>query len=400
MRGWRQAAAAGAVLVVLVAWIGQSLLIPSPAPPPAPEDRRVPAPVALLDLPPPLRPESAWVTWYGPDGRIYRRPITDAYRELYAALQRSLAEDRLRLQLLSRRYLQREVEPVLSALGPRLEPFLERMASLTAGLDRLRQAVGSVPPGSADFASSAAREQALQAALTEALVDAFDSRVLGGGAARRQLRTATGRALELLRSDLLQLCDRYDRAFRWFILHTPGSVWVLTEPDSWRPAQGWRAVEEAIPSLCQGLRLAPAGAGPAVEQALDMTLDTLTVAVRTTFQPPVRRTAQAAAELARQAQGYAERLRGLGWSADLAWSSALVGAYLTSAWTVLRTAWDGLGGDLAQTELAIDLGIALAAVPDTVRLRLHEILDDYVAAELERMALGLDARSRGAWSSR
>jgi hypothetical protein len=371
--------------------------LPEPAPPPVPVVTRVPPP-APPPAPAPLPPEFAWVVWYGPDGQVYRRPTTDAYRELYGSLQQSLADDQVRLQVLSRTYLRREAEPVLAALAPRLGPFFGDQSGLAAGIGRLNRAIGSADAAVED-GPGPARDGVIRTALLDHLLEAFDVQVLGGGATRQQLRAAAGQVLDLLRSDMLQLCDRYDRAFRWFILHTPGSVWVLADAaQDWRPAQGWRAAGEAIPSLCQSLRLAPAGAGPGTEQALDTALDTLTATARGTFPAYLRRTAQAAAGLARRTDRFAGALQELGLPAGLTRPPARAGAYLASAWNLLGVVREGLGDEQARAELTITLDTALGAVRDTVRLQLHQTLDDYVVAELERMALGLDARSRGAWS--
>lgn len=345
-----------------------------------------------------LPPEARWVVWHDNNGQIHRRPAGADYAELYAALQRSLDEDRIRLQVLGRDYLRPSTTPVLRRVEARLGDFMDQVGATGARLSRLDRALATVVAQTPPELTPAQRHTHAQQALTEHLGDAFTTQVLDGSGSVLQLQGAAQRALGLVRQDILQLCERYDRAFLWFLLHTPGSVQVQGAEGKWQPARAWQPATASQASLCRGLRAAVAGAGPAVDRALSDSFTATRAAVREALYAYADATAETVARLADRQQRYRGALRQTGLPDGAARPLSTLAVYLRSPVSLLRASVGPVGTDPAYRGLGGDLEAALALLSESVQLRLHTVLDDYIASELSQLSLALDARSRGPWS--
>lgn len=382
--------------ILAAAWLGR----PS-APPPTPARPATPAPApASPPTPPPVAAAPAWVLWYGEDARIYRRPSSPAYQELYHALHQSIETDRQPLEALLRDYVSQALEPSLAALPPRLEPYLAGELGLGASAGRLGKALEVAATLEIETLDEEARPEALRHKLAAVLAGDFLRVVWEADAHPRALRAGAERALGLAREDLLQNCERYDRAFRWFVLYTPGTVEILEGERDWTPDPFWQPANATFLPLCLGLRQARAGAGPAVEAVLTASRTLLETRVRELFQRiPALLPVEAALAIGETRNRHAAALEGLGLAAHWSRPPARLSAYLTSPWTLGQALWAGLDDRATREALPAGLNAAMEETGERLRQDLYELGREFVEAELERMHLGLAARSEGPWST-
>jgi hypothetical protein len=391
-----------AALILLLVWYWRDAQPPAalPAEPPSAAVALVAPRVLSAPVNAVLR-ETAWVVWYGADDRIYRRAASADYQELYFALHQSLSDDRDRLNALAWGYFKTELEPVLAELRPRLKPWLDDALGLGESFSRfglaLQNASEILQQKPVDLAENAL-VATLKKSLADGLVQKFRLEVLGAGATQRALRAAAERALSLLRHDLLQNCDRYDRAFRWFVLNTPGTVESLEDESAWYPDPSWQPTTATFLSLCEGLRHAPAGVGIVAEDQLTQSFAAFEVKIFELALAHMENTAQSALQVAREQADYVTDLEDFGVTAPWAGPPAWFAAYITSPWRIGRTVWRGLGGSAVRAALTTDLAAAADHFGETLQRHLYQTGLDYLEAELERMTLGLAARSEGGWS--
>lgn len=342
-----------------------------------------------------------WVVWYGDDAAVYRlRVNAAAYGDLYAILRKSLAQDQMRLESIAGGHLYAELAPVFAELSPRLGPFLDDLfdvsssasllgRALDIAIETVRAANPTLPAGQA---ADQAREQT-RARLADEVVGRFRNAVLLPGFTLRALRGASGRAFVMLRQDLLEDCDRYDRAFRGFVLTTPGTVETREGDIGWRPDPSWQQGNATFLSLCQDLRRTDAG------QLSDAPVIEAFAAAEEVVQAQalelVRPMADAAVEVALSTQGIADTL-GL----SSAWTRPLATGmgYISSAWTLVRRIFDQLGGAQGRERFMVGLQATLDGLQTDGLQRLHTVYRGFIAAEMERIGLNLAARSEGVWS--
>ncbi|KOR28869.1 hypothetical protein TI03_03700 [Achromatium sp. WMS1] len=181
------------------------------------------------------------VVWYGDDTAVYRLRVNSvAYEDLYATLRHSLAQDQMRLESIAGGHISATLTPIFKNLPERIAPFLDKLFSISNSASLIGQALG--------FAIEAAKtsnkaskhlitqvRETTRTKLADQVVKEFRDNVLLPGFTMRGLRSASGRALALLRQDLLENCDRYDRAFKNFVLTAHGTVESREEGLGWRP---------------------------------------------------------------------------------------------------------------------------------------------------------------------
>lgn len=187
-----------------------------------------------------------WVVWYGDDTAVYRLRVNSvAYEDLYATLRQSLAQDQMRLESIAGGHISAMLAPIFAGLPARIEPFLDDLFSVTNSASLLGKALGFAieavkESNHAPEQITAQAQETTRTHLADEVVIGFRDAVLLPGFTLRALRGASGRAFSLLRQDLLENCDRYDRAFRNFVLSTAGTVESREGELGWRPDPSWQ----------------------------------------------------------------------------------------------------------------------------------------------------------------
>ena len=345
-----------------------------------------------------------WIVWYGDDAAVYRlRVSATVYGDLYATLRKSLAEDQVRLESLAGGHLSAELAPVFAELPPRLEPFLDDLFDLSTSVSLLGRALSIAIDAGQRADPIATTEQVTEqvgeqtrARLAEEVVTRFRNAVLLPGLTFRALRGASGRAFRMLRQDLLEDCNRYDRAFRDFILTTPGTVETREGGAGWRPDPSWQQGNATFLSLCQDLRRTDAGqlSDSSVTESFAAAEDT----VRAQALELVRPMADTAIEVALSTANITTALSTFGLPKSWAKVLATGLGYLLSPWTLTNRILDQLGGTEGRDRFMVGLQATLDGLQTDTLQRLHSVYRGFIAAEVERIGLNLTARSEGAWS--
>jgi hypothetical protein len=347
-----------------------------------------------------------WVVWYGDDAALYRlRVSTAAYADLYAALRKALAQDQVRLESVAGGHLYAELTPIFAELPPRLGAFLESLFDLSnssslvgEALDAATEAIRATDASTTTEVQNAenAREQT-RIHLADEVVTRFRDSVLLPGFTLRALRAASGRAFALLRQDLLEDCNRYDQAFRGFVLSAPGTVETRDGDAGWRADPSWQQGNATFLSLCQDLRRTDAG--QLSDASVMGAFAAAEEAVHAQALELVRPMAGTAVDVALSTHGIATTLGNtFGLASGVARPIASGISRVSSAWTLVSRTFDRLGGAQSRERFSVGLQATLDALKTDGLQRLHSAYRSFIAAELEHIGLNLSARSEGVWS--
>lgn len=334
---------------------------------------------------------STWLVWYASDGRLLRLEIDPAaYAKLKAALTKTLVRDGERLAGIADSYLTTEADPLLAALPRRLDAFLDQSFGVGGNRDLLRVALQEAGTPGASLDS-------IQARLAEHLEQALRRDLLTAGPTLKPLRSAATRIYLLLRQDLIDDCDLYDRAFREFVLASSGGVAILDQDGQWHPQPGWQWSSVNFMSLCTGLRRAEGGhlADTFVQDA-----EALAPFLRPRIGPHLRPLAEAAVRVSQRAGTVQASLGGWGLSPDWSQSLAAGAGYLSASAPLLGELYQRLGDSEARRAFATLAQDALERFRRQVRRDLGLAYRDFIDGELERIKVNLAARDEGAWSWR
>lgn len=364
-----------------------------------------------------------WLVWYGDDTAVYRlRVNTIAYSDLYTALRKSIEQDQVRMESIAGSHLSAELSPVFAELLPRIEPFLENLFAVSSSTFLVAKAI--------EITNEATRsalpllenkrpqlEEHARSLLATEVVKRFQQQVLVPGFTMRALRGASGRAFMMVRQDLLENCDRYDRAFRSFVLKTPGTVesrdGVVSPTDEvgedggnggashkrnidWHADSSWQQGNATFWSLCPELRR------PNTGQLSDVPLREAFAAAEDTVRAQalelVRPLIDTAVGVALHTVYTSNLLATYGVPTVLANPLATGIGSLTHARTLLGKILEQLGGKDSSARLGNGLRITMDGLRTDSIQRLHSVYRTFIAAEMERISLNLAARSEGEWS--
>jgi hypothetical protein len=338
-----------------------------------------------------------WVVWYGDDGRVYRLEVKSAaLKELYAALHHSMNQDTGRLGTISDDYLNAALDVPFRELAPRVDPFLDDLFGVRSAANLLSQALAVAGPAADRGAGAEQLLSDAKAKLSAAVAERFRDDVLRPAASVRTVRLAAARAFALLHDDLLQDCDRYDRAFEGFVLMTPGTVEVREGDAGWRPDPSWQQSNATFMSLCEGLR--EADAGPPPDTTLAGAFAAAEANVATQAAALVQPVASTAVGVVLRKRAVVRVLGKVGLPSLVARPLAAVVSYVLSAWSLLHQVLGGLDGGRERQLFAVGLRSALKGLDVDGRQGLGKAYRDFLSLELGRMRLALSARGEGAWS--
>jgi hypothetical protein len=347
-----------------------------------------------------------WVVWYGDDTAVYRLRVNSvAYEDLYATLRQSLAQDQMRLESIAGGHISAMLAPIFAGLPSRLEPFLDDLFSVTNSASLMSKAVGLAMDAvidAAKIANKTPEQITVQAGettrirLADQVVTGFRDAVLLPGFTLRALRGAGSKAFLLLRQDLLENCDRYDRAFRSFVLNTPGTVESREGELGWRPDPSWQQGNATFLSLCPELRR------PSTEQMSDTPLIEAFAAAEEIVQAQalelVRPLTDTAVDVAIRSNATATSLNWYGLPSGLANFIGTGMNSLGATWTIVEKMFDKLGGTQGRERFAAGLLATLKGLETDSIQRMHSGYRTFVTTEIERIGLNLAARSEGVWS--
>ncbi|KOR30788.1 hypothetical protein TI04_04095 [Achromatium sp. WMS2] len=345
---------------------------------------------------------NAWLVWYGDDTVVYRlRVNTLAYDDLYASLRQSISQDQMRMESIAGSHLMAMLSPVFAELPPRLEPFLDNLFNISSSASFLSQAL-SVANAAVANSDQLAEDKAIQArerarlSLANDVVVRFRDSVLLPGFTLRALRAASNRAFLMVHQDLLENCDRYDRAFRDFVLKTTGTVESRDGDMGWRPDPSWQQSNATFLSLCPELR------NPNVSQLADTPLieafTSVEDVVRAQALELVRPLTETSVNIALRTDSIANGINSLWIPHSLADPVAVGISSVTSVWTLTSQALNQLGGAAGRERFNTGLKATLDGLQTDSLQRLHSLYRSFIATEVERIGLNLAARSEGVWS--
>jgi hypothetical protein len=340
-----------------------------------------------------------WVVWYGNDGRVYRQQVDgNAYAELKHSLRQVREEDLQRLKGLASDYLRIDLQPFFADLAERRDTFLITLFDFGTSSALLGTALTAAEKVRGLESGEESLAQIRESAAKE-VVNRFRAQLIAPEATLRTLRAATGRSLTLLKQDLLQDCDRYDRAFRGFVLESTTTMETLDATAGWQVDIAWRPEVATFRSLCTGLRHIEPGiylaesslaeafakAEPSVyNEALDLVL-------------PIAKTAL---EVDRYAEKTSASLGAWGlFPKDWMHPPATLVSYLAHPRVLARRVGERLNVRRKRPHLRITLQKTLEELQLDLIERLKRTCDEFIVAELDRIELGLAARGEGVWSA-
>ena len=339
-----------------------------------------------------------WVVWYGDDDRIHRQQVdAGGYADLQHSLRHVREEDRQRLNNLADTYLRIDLQPVFADLAERRDAFginLFGFSMSSALLGAALDAAEKVPPlTDADHALGL-----VQTAAVDELVAHFREQVTQPELTLRALRAAAGRSLALLRQDILQDCDRYDRAFRGFVLESTTTMETLDAKAGWQVDIAWRPETATFRSLCTGLRYTDPGTYLA-EALVLQDLAHAELPIRKEAIELVHTIATSAIETNRYTDDTTHSLSKWGLPQSWAHPPALFISYMANTRVLARR----IGEQLDRRRYLLPVREILRTSLDQLQADLTEHLkrtcDDFIATELDRVELGLAARGEGTWST-
>ncbi|CAK0758246.1 conserved hypothetical protein [Gammaproteobacteria bacterium] len=343
-------------------------------------------------------PAKRWVVWYGEDGRVHRQRVdADAYAELQHSLHQVREEDLHRLTSLVAEYLRIDLQPVFDDLATRRDSFLVTLfdfgtssallgAALTAA-EKAQEAAGEKTP--LDLVREAAAEE---------VIDRFRAQLIVPEATLRAVRATAGRSLSLLRQDLLQDCDRYDRAFRSFVLESTTTMETLDASAGWQVDIAWRPETATFRSLCAGLRRTDPGIYLA-EPLLQEIFANAEPPLRGEALDLVRPIAETALEITKYGEDTATSFSKWGLPRSWAHPPAVFMSYVANTRVLARRVGERLDVRRSRPRFRVVLQQTLDELQASFTDRLKRICNEFIIAELERIELGLAARGEGVWST-
>lgn len=341
---------------------------------------------------------SHWVVWYGNDNRIYRQQVdTNAYLELRQSLRQARAEDLQRLKDLAADYLRVDLQPVFADLTERREGFLISIFDFGTSSSLLGTALSA-----AEEAKDLQDEEEIIGQVRETtakeMVARFRSQLIAPQTMLRALRGAAGRSLILLKQDLLQNCDRYDRAFRGLVLASTNTMETLDPTTGWRVDIAWRPETATFRSLCAGLRQVDPGIY-VVESSLLNAFSNAEPSMYSEALELVLPIAKTAVDLNRYTESMTDSLSA--WWLPKRWMQLPVTlvSYIAHTRILARRVGERLNVRRSRPRLRFTLQGALEELQANLTKRLKQTCDEFIIAELERVELGLAARGEGVWST-
>ncbi|CAK0739669.1 conserved hypothetical protein [Gammaproteobacteria bacterium] len=343
-----------------------------------------------------------WVVWYGEDGRVHRQQVdAEAYTELQRSLRQVREEDLQRLIGLAAGYLRVDLQPVFTELSARGESFLVTLFDFGTSSALLGAALTAAEKVRNPESGAEKEKEPLDSvreATAEEVVSRFRAQLLVPETTLRALRAAAGRSLALLRQDLLQDCDRYDRAFRGFVLESTTTMETLDATAGWQVDIAWRPETATFRSLCVGLR----HTDPGVYLAESMLLETFTKAdppLRTEALELVRPIAETALELNKYSEDTTDSFSKWGLSRSWAHPPALLVSYVAHTKILARRVGERMNVRYKRPHLRETLRGILEQLQTDLTDRLKRTCNEFITAELGRVELGLAARGEGVWST-
>jgi hypothetical protein len=236
---------------------------------------------------------------------------------------------------------------------------------------------------------------AVQSSLADNLVSGFRSSVLVSSTTLKPLRGAASRAYALLFKDLIYNCDRYDQAFRDFVLTSHGTVEILEDGRQWRADPSWQQHTATFLSLCAGLRHADAGhlADSFVEDAVN-----LAAGLHGTTMAQLKPMAEAALEVATHRAAFTQSLDRLGLPQGWAGPLATGMGYAASCDTLIDQVYRRISEPGPRQAFSQLLQQAVEQFQEQARQHLRLAYRTFIEGELERIGINLAARNEGAWS--
>jgi cellobiose-specific phosphotransferase system component IIB len=339
-----------------------------------------------------------WVVWYGDDGRIYRQRVdVNAYMELRQSLRQARAEDLQRLKDLAVDYLRVDLQPVFTDLSARREGFLISVFDFGTSSSLLGTALSA-----AEKAKNLQDEEEIIGQVREAtakeMVARFRAQLIAPQTMLRALRSAAGRSLILLKQDLLQNCDRYDRAFRGLVLESTNTMETLDAATGWRVDIAWRPETATFRSLCAGLRQVDPGIY-VVESSLLEAFSNSEPSMYSEALELVLPIAKTAIDLSKYTESMTDSLNT--WWLPKSWTHvpATFVSYIAHTRILARRVGERLNVRRSRPRLRLTLQSALEGLQADLTERLRHTCDEFIIAELERVELGLAARGEGVWST-
>lgn len=330
-----------------------------------------------------------WLVWYATDIRVYRLQVPrPTYESFDTALRKAMAQDEERLLAIADGFLETEIEPVLATVPDQLNPFLERLFSLGNGAVMLHKALESAGTPAATLAS-------VQTQLAGEVVKSFQHSLVTADTTLAALRGAAARTFAWLRQDLLYNCDRYDRAFREFVLTSPGTVETMERKTNWRPDPSWQQSTATFLSLCEGLRRIDVG--HLADTYLQETLVAAT-RVQASAMEQVRPLAETAMGVEARTAAIRASWGELGLSMDWAQPLASGLSYAASSGSLLARLHQWWSRTQTRQAFATLLQAVLEQLRQDVRQRLHLAYHGFIEGEMRRIGVNLAVRSQGVWS--
>jgi hypothetical protein len=342
-----------------------------------------------------------WLAWYGDDTVVYRLQVNAVvYEELYSSLRQSLAQDQVRMESIAGSHLATELSPIFTELTPRLNRFLSELFEITSSAAFLSQGLSIASEilktqNSQSNLTTTEISDLVRAKLASEMVIKFRDTVLLPGFTMRALRSASGRAFSMVRQDLLENCDRYDRAFRDFILKTSGTVESRDGESGWRPDPSWQQGNATFFSFCPDLRrqnLTQLSDTPLIE-SFSVVEETVQAQALELLRPLTDVSMNVAIH-----SGYISDTLHVILPASISNTLAFGISALSSSWTLAKQVLDKLGGTLGKERLEIGLKATLDGLQTDSIQRLHSVYRAFIAVEMERIGINLAARSEGEWS--
>ncbi len=362
----------------------------------------------------PPAPSMRWVVWYGDDARIHRQQVdAEQYRVLRHALQEAQTEDHQRLMDLATGYLRVDLQPTFTDLATRQETFLNNVFFLEPRLFSSShppygqaRAVATAMVTAGYLATEKTQKsdspesvlQSVQTAIVEDLVTRFRTQVLDPESTVRALRTAANRSLSLVRQNLLQDCDRYDRAFRGFVLESTTTMETLDAKAGWQVDIAWRPETATFRSLCVGLRYTDPDVY-LVQPALLELFQRAEKPLRDEAFPLFPSLAKHILGVKQYTDETTSSLGKFGLSDTWAHPPVAFVNYLNNVTPLIRHTRVIMDPRRLQPRLRELLRTTAEQLQANIMDTLKPVFDRFITSGLEDIDLGLAARSEGAWST-
>lgn len=338
-----------------------------------------------------------WLVWYGNDNRVHRQQVNaNDYLELRNSLNQVRTEDRERLIKLADEYLKVDLRTVFVELDARRESFLMSLFDFGASSSLLGTALTAAETALSLKNDERALEQVREITAKE-LVSRFRSQLIAPRGMLRTLRSAAGRSLNLLKQDLLQNCDRYDRAFRGFVLESNTTMETLDDSNGWQIDISWRPETATFRSLCAGLRQIDPGIF-LVESALMESFSNAEPVIYNEALELVLPIVKTALELKAHTADTVNSLGSWGIPEILASPPATIISYISYTKPLARRIGERLDVRHKRPMFRIILQKTLDTLQADLMARLKRTCDEFITTELDRIELGLAARGEGVWS--